>query len=71
MDCEHWDLAGASRRLPAFTKSAQFFLTEPATDTHTGAKGASEKGKMYAEFVKSYDVNEDGGAIFQHVELVK
>lgn len=71
VDCGHWSLSGASTRLPIFTKYAQFFLTEPATDNYTGATGAGEQGKMYVEFVKSYDVNEEGGAIFQQIDLVK
>lgn len=71
VDCGHWSLSGASTRLPMFTKYAQFFLTEPATDNYTGATGAGDQGKMYVEFVKSYDVNEEGGAIFQQIDLVK
>lgn len=67
VDCSYWGLNGKSERLPIFTKSAQFFMTEPATR----GGGASSTGKIYAEFVRSYDVNEEGGSLFQQIELVK
>lgn len=46
-------------------------MTEPATDNYNVSGGASAHGKIYAEFVKSFDVNEEGGSLFQQIEIIE
>lgn len=70
VDCDYWSINGASDPLPVVTETAQFFMTEAATDQFNGANPAN-RGAIYGEFVDSYSVNEEGGSIFQIVQLVE
>jgi len=70
VDCDYWSINGASDPLPIVTETAQFFMTEAATDQFNGSN-PSARGAIYAEFVNSYSVNEEGGSIFQIVQLVE
>lgn len=70
VDCGYWSINGMSDPLPVVTETAQFFMTEPATDQFNGYI-PSERGAIYGEFIDSYSVNEEGGSIFQIVQLVE
>lgn len=71
VDCDYWAMNGKKNRLPVLTKNAVFFMTEPAVAAYNSTASPSEYGKIYGEFVGAYSVNQDGGSIFQQVELVK
>ena len=71
VDCEYWSINGASDPLPIITRTAQFFMTEPATASYNGVNKPSDQGRIYAEYVATYEVNEEGGSVYQLVQLVK
>ena len=72
VDCDYWGIKGGSEDLPIISVTARFFMTEPATDTWTDPSiNPSISGRIYAEYVDSATVNQEGGSVFQIVELVK
>jgi Flp pilus assembly protein TadG len=61
VDCNYWSIRGNSNSLPATTLVAQFFMTEPA----------KSDGSIYAEMVKTFQLNDPGGAVFQIIQLAR
>jgi Flp pilus assembly protein TadG len=61
VDCNYWSINGNSNSLPATTLVAQFFMTEPAT----------ADGSMYAELIKTFQLNDPNGAVFQIIQLAR
>ena len=72
VDCEYWSIKGASNSLPLTTLMATFFMTEPAVDaTNQSRSPGVNQGSIYAELVKTYELNSAGSNIYQTVQLVK
>jgi len=72
VDCEYWKIKGASNSLPITTLMATFFMTEPAVDSNNSAFSPGvNQGSIYAELVKTYELNSAGSNIYQTVKLVK
>lgn len=74
VDCTYWKIKGGSKDLPIINTTARFFMTEPATDKWTDDTvklNPSLSGRIYAEYVDSAVINQEGGSVFQIVELVQ
>lgn len=70
VDCNYWSINGASNPLPLVTTTAQFFMTEAATDQFNGYN-PSNRGRLYVEYIDSFYANQAGGAVYQNVRLVQ
>ncbi|MFN4143534.1 TadE/TadG family type IV pilus assembly protein [Aestuariivirga sp.] len=74
VDCNYWGVKGNSNTLPIFTVAAEFFVTEPAiTDTELDGTKLPEakQGRVYAELVRTYQVNSEGSKLYHIVQLVR
>ncbi len=73
VDCNYWSINGASNTLPVITLVAEFFMTEPATSTTNPREPVlpSDAGRIYAELVTTYQLNDPNGAVYQIVQLAR
>lgn len=61
VDCNYWSINGNSDPLPAKLLVGKFFMTESALND----------GSIYAELVDIHEANDEGGAQFQLIQLVR